>query len=237
MATKKEPEAEAESAEKQSASESSKKAKSGLKYPPYVYGYGAIPKLFAEIKKASVPPKFTQDFMETVLELKSSSHRALVPLLKKLNFIDAGNVPTDAYRAYREDSQSGAVMAAQLKAAYADIYKANEYAHSLSRSDLQSKIRALVGASEDDANIPAVVGTFVELAKLSDFKAQSPGAGAGPKDGDSDQRAARTPSGPGKIVTSAIGLSYTINLNLPATTEIEVFNAIFKSLKEHLLDG
>ena len=30
-------------------------------------------------------------------------------------------------------------------------------------------------------------------------------------------------------------LSYTINLNLPATTEIEVSNAIFKSLRENLL--
>jgi hypothetical protein len=32
-----------------------------------------------------------------------------------------------------------------------------------------------------------------------------------------------------------INLSYTINLNLPAATDIGVFNAIFKSLKEHLL--
>jgi hypothetical protein len=36
---------------------------------------------------------------------------------------------------------------------------------------------------------------------------------------------------------SALGmnLGYTINLNLPATTDVAVFNAIFKSLKEHLL--
>lgn len=34
----------------------------------------------------------------------------------------------------------------------------------------------------------------------------------------------------------SINLSYTINLNLPATTNIEVFNAIFKSLKEHLIN-
>jgi len=34
---------------------------------------------------------------------------------------------------------------------------------------------------------------------------------------------------------SALNLSYTINLNLPATTNPEVFNAIFKSLREHLL--
>jgi hypothetical protein len=32
-----------------------------------------------------------------------------------------------------------------------------------------------------------------------------------------------------------LSLSYTINLNLPATSDAAVFNAIFKSLKEHLL--
>jgi len=30
-------------------------------------------------------------------------------------------------------------------------------------------------------------------------------------------------------------LGYTINLNLPATSEVAVFNAIFKSLKDNLL--
>ena len=35
--------------------------------------------------------------------------------------------------------------------------------------------------------------------------------------------------------TLGMNLSYTINLNLPATTDVAVFNAIFKSLKEHLL--
>ena len=32
-----------------------------------------------------------------------------------------------------------------------------------------------------------------------------------------------------------LNLAYTINLNLPATSDIAVFNAIFKSLKENLL--
>jgi hypothetical protein len=35
-----------------------------------------------------------------------------------------------------------------------------------------------------------------------------------------------------------LNLAYTINLNLPATSDQTVFNAIFRSLKEHLLtDG
>lgn len=33
----------------------------------------------------------------------------------------------------------------------------------------------------------------------------------------------------------SINLSYTINLNLPETSDITVFDAIFKSLKENLL--
>lgn len=34
-----------------------------------------------------------------------------------------------------------------------------------------------------------------------------------------------------------INFSYTINLNLPATSDQAVFNAIFKSLREHLLSN
>lgn len=32
-----------------------------------------------------------------------------------------------------------------------------------------------------------------------------------------------------------LNLAYTINLNLPTSSDPEVFNAIFKALKEHLL--
>ena len=53
-------------------------------YPPYVNAYGNLSKLFAGIKSASVPPKFTHDFMTTALGLKSTSYRAMIPLLKRL---------------------------------------------------------------------------------------------------------------------------------------------------------
>lgn len=34
---------------------------------------------------------------------------------------------------------------------------------------------------------------------------------------------------------SAPGLHYNIQIHLPATKDVEVYNAIFKSLKEHLI--
>jgi uncharacterized protein DUF5343 len=205
-------------------------------YPPYVNGYGGIPKLFAKIKEAAVPPKFTQDFMNTILGLKSSSFRAMIPLLKRLGFIDQSNVPTQPYKDYREDSLSGPIMAERLREAYKALFDANEYAHKLDKKELQGKLKSLLGAAEDDQNIPFVAGTFLELSKLAKWDGTAPRAkkevqeaAAGRGEGPVQDRNQES------LVGARLGLSYTINLNLPATTEIEVFNAIFKSLRENLL--
>jgi hypothetical protein len=204
-----------------------------LNYPPYVNGYGNISKLFVEIKKASVPPKFTQDFMESVLGLKSTSYRAMIPLLKKIGFLDQANVPTSAYKDFRDDSLSGSVMAEQLRKGYSDLYKANEYCHKLGKTELVSKLKTLTGASADDNVIPAVASTFLELGKLADFENKNPPKDKKePSDDQTESAAKELPTHKGR---AHFGISYTINLNLPATTEVEVFNAIFKSLKEHIL--
>jgi len=203
-------------------------------YPPYVNAYNSIPKLFAGIKAAAVPPKVTQDFLESVLELKSSSHRALIPLLKKLGFIDQANVPTQAYRDFREDALSGGIMAQKLREAYSTLFAANEYANKLNRADLLSKLRSITGAAEDDAYVPAVASTFQELSKLANWDgAPASRQREGIRSADGDKVV--TPKENDSQTLTTFGLSYTINLNLPATTEIEVFNAIFKSLRENLL--
>ncbi|MDD5149341.1 MAG: hypothetical protein PHC28_02520 [Flavobacterium sp.] len=41
---------------------------------------------------------------------------------------------------------------------------------------------------------------------------------------------------PKTLSTSKVGLHYNIQIHLPATKDVEVYNAIFKSLKEHLID-
>ncbi len=206
-------------------------------YPPYVNAHSSLPKLFAGIKSAAVPAKVTQDFLETVLDLKSSSHRAYIPLLKRLGFIDGGNVPTQAYKDFRDSDLSGTVMAERLKAAYKPLFAANEYAWKLPKAELQGKLKNVTGAGEEDPYIPAVANTFLMLSKLATWNgAPSPkkdatestnGAGGAATDRREREREDTGDAG--------LRLSYTINLNLPATTEIEVFNAIFKSLRENLL--
>lgn len=208
------------------------------KYPPYVNAYGKISDIFKEIKKASVPPKFTQDFLTTVLGLKSSSYRAMIPLLKKLNFLDQASNPTEIYKNYREDSMSKIVLGEQVKSAYSDLYKASEYAHNLTPEELTSKLKTLLGVGNDDKNLRYVVDTFQELVKLSSFDGKKSikskhieEVPEKEKDKEKDKGASSSSSAEKKF-----GISYTINLNLPATTEIEVYNSIFKALKDNLIN-
>jgi hypothetical protein len=205
------------------------------KYPPYVNGYGGIDKLFKEIKKASVPPKFNRDFLSAVLGLKSSSYHAMIPFLKRLGFIDQGNVPTQAYKDFRDDTLSGKVMAQRIREAYSEIFAANEYAYKLDKTQLTAKLKTLTGASENDKVLPNVVGSFIELCKIATFDGKGSTATRKTKQNEQPEEEPTDSEISESRTTKKMGISYTINLNLPATTEIEVFNAIFKSLKEYIL--
>jgi len=196
-----------------------------VEYPPYVDSYGQLKELFAKIKEASVPPKFTQDFVSTVLGLKSSSFRPMIPFLKRLGFLDQANVPTKAYSDFRDESKSKAIMAQQIRSAYSQLYTAHTYAHKLKKEEIISKLCSVLGTSKEDTTTTKVASTFLELVKLADFEEEIPKALAPEQE--------KIP--PGMPSPMRLGISYTINLNLPATTDIEVFNAIFKALKENLL--
>lgn len=194
-------------------------------YPPYVDAYGKIGLLFRKIREASVPPKVTNDFLYTKLGLKSTSYRAMIPLLRKLGFIGDGNVPRAAYRDYRDENKSRIIMAQRVRSAYKDLFAANEYAYRLRKEEIVSKLNSILGTPKDDKTTPKAAATFLSLCDLADFEGKE---------------IVEAPKKSGKIAfkehtAPKLGISYTINLNLPATTDIEVFNAIFKALKENLL--
>jgi hypothetical protein len=126
-------------------------------------------------------------------------------------------------------------MAQRLKEAYRSLFQANEYAWKLNKNDLQAKLKQITGAADDDPYLPAVASTFTELSKLASWDGAAPpkrGAQESTNDTGTPERRERESA---ELSNGGLRLGYTINLNLPATTEIEVFNAIFKSLRENLL--
>lgn len=198
-----------------------------VNYPPYVDAYGQIKTLFEKIKEAAVPPKFTNDFIYAVLGLKSTSYRAMTPLLKRLGFINEAQVPTSDYKDFRDPSKSKFIMAKRIKETYKDLYSASEYAHTLKKDEVIVKLISVLGVSKEDKTVPKIATTFIELCKLGDFGNFEEVVEEDKKEEEIITKS-QTPS-------TKLGISYTINLNLPATTDVEVFNSIFKSLKENLL--
>jgi hypothetical protein len=203
---------------------------------PYLQAYGNIKKALDKITKATVPPKFTQDFLATTLDMPGGGARPVIKFLKRAGFLTSEGTPTDLYKQFRNPSFRGASAAQGLRNAYSELYVANEYVHNASDKDLKGLIVQVTGLEQNSKLVPAMVASFKALKEYADFDAgvgvdldevvdEGKGGDAG---GDQSQR-------PLFLERGGLRLGYTINLNLPATTDIAVFNAIFKSLREHLL--
>jgi hypothetical protein len=203
---------------------------------PYINGYGGISKALEKIKSASTPDRFTQDFLSTKLGLKGGSARPIIPFLKRTGFLNGDGTPTDLYKRFRNDSLRPAAAAEAIKIGYKALYEINEYAHDLSDKDLKGVVVQATGLDAGSQTVKAIVGSFKTLKGFADFEAKRT---SGSADENSDDEANDdVPEPKVEKTTKSIDmkLGYTINLNLPATSDIAVFNAIFKSLREHLLD-
>jgi len=126
-------------------------------------------------------------------------------------------------------------MAAALRKGYGDLYERNEKVHELTKEKLKNLVVEMTGLESDDSTVLGIVGTFTQLKDFADFGSSLP-------QGKAEKEIVIPPAAPraetastNDRLPSGLGLSYTINLNLPETTDVEVFNAIFRSLRENLL--
>lgn len=204
---------------------------------PYITATGNIEKALNAIKSAATPDSVSQDFVKTILGIKGGSGNQITSYLKKIGFAGTDGKPTELYTQFRNSSTSGAAVAAALRIGYAPLYKRNEYMHKLSDDELTGLIIEETGVGED-SNVPGLIVSCINA--LNSFaKFDAPAAQVVIEQPTEQKTSQTTKSVPTPPQTNGLGmnLSYTINLNLPATSDIAVFNAIFKSLKENLLSG
>lgn len=207
---------------------------------PYVTSTTTLETMLDKITAASVPERFTQDFVSTKLSMKGGTARAIIPFIKKMGLVASDGSPTELYKEFRNHTKSGVVIAKALKNVYGELYEMNEYAHDLKDSDLIGLIVQATGAEKNSAVVQKTSATFKSLKKLANFEMDideiEPEQELNPEIPTMQQIPITTNNNQYTSDSNeGINLSYTINLNLPATSDIEVFNAIFKSLKEHLL--
>lgn len=204
---------------------------------PYLVSATSLKNASDKIKAAATPERVTGDFVNTKLQLKGGSGTPIPPFLKKIGLVASDGTPTDLYKKFRNESSSGFAIAEAIKHGYRELGEANEYFYDLNDNELFALILQVTGAAADSDPAKLTLKTLKALKAYADFESRSQPESAVAAAAEYSARALPAPSHSSQHTSGRVGLnlSYTINLNLPATSDQAVFNAIFRSLKEHLL--
>lgn len=200
---------------------------------PYVAAPGVLKKILDQIIISERPDKFNSNYMATILGASGGAARAVPPFLKKMQFIGTDSSPTPLYSRFKTDSGRSQAAYEGLRNAFLELFKRNEYIHKANEEAVKDVIVEITGLTKSDSIVRLMYSTFdaVRVFVSSDLNVDK-------KDEISQPAEEVVSTGmfasSGQIETR-IGLSYQINIVLPETENVAVFNAIFRSLRENLL--
>jgi hypothetical protein len=132
-------------------------------------------------------------------------------------------------------------VATGIRDAYGDLFAVNTKANELSATDVKNKLRTLYAGKKTDNVIDRIAKTFAALCEYADFSQAAPAAPIPPKEsGEEGKKEAahhKKPEAGIQQIGQAISLDslqYHINIVLPETRDQGVYDAIFRSLRDHL---
>lgn len=218
---------------------------------PYISGPGAILKVFEQLRKG-FPTKVDAGYLQR-LKIATGNESYLIGVLRFLGLIDEeGNRQDDNVDFFFGDEEKfKAGLDARLREAYKHLFdELGDDAFSASRESLGHWFRGADKTSELLGSRQA--GTFQTLAALAGHtempvarlnsapKSRSGGATKGaskaPKRTVVDaEPPAEAPEAPPVPSRSDVGLTVRIEVNLPAGGDSDTYDAIFASIKRHLM--
>ncbi len=206
----------------------------------YTQKPGAIPAYFDAILNAEAPERFTNKFLVN-LEFKSTNDRLFIGILKDLGFLDTDGVPKERYYQFHDRTQSRTVLAEAIRETYSDLFEVNKKANTLSTDDVKNKLRTLYAGSKSDNVISKISSTFTNLCEYADFssvikkKVEERDTDTQKSNKTSPESARETDINTNENrITPLNSLQYHINIVLPESRDQAVYDAIFKSLRDHL---
>lgn len=207
----------------------------------YINNFRSIKPVLDKLIEASKPEKFSQTYLATVLKLSGGSYRAVIPVLKRVGFLTSDGTPTELYSKFRTESGRAEAAYGALKAGFAELFKRNEHVYAANDARLTDLIVEVTGRAKTEPVIGAIRGTFRVFSQYlpNDFSPTTARASVGSENGGDalrEEEVAVRQSTPGmENQGTPLNLAYNINVIIPETKDVEVLNAIFRSLRENLL--
>lgn len=162
--------------------------------------------------------------------------RPIIPILKATGLLNQSGTPTELYSQFQTDAGRPVAALQALRSGFGEIFRRNQYAHRADETTLLDVIVAITGLPKKEGivrNILATFQVFQETAKLAREEAVS--SSQVTDTAQSDEAHARVEEKIGIRGNNGLQLAYNINVVLPETTNVEFYNAIFRSLKANLL--
>ncbi len=204
---------------------------------PYIISNNKIDPIFARIRSAAKPDRFSREVLAT-WGFTASNDRAMVGVMKELGFVAESGAPTEHYDRLRDPNDWKYVLGERVRDCYSDLFAIDQNINSAPESEVIGAMLRITG--KEETTVRRYYLTFKTLSGLARFEAK-PGKAPPP------QAAQAQDSPPAQQIDSKIepaldehsrkrkpDFHYNIQIHLPVTTDITVYNAIFKSLKEHL---
>ncbi len=201
---------------------------------PYIISNNKIEPILSRIRSAAKPERFSRETL-TTWGFTASNDRAMVAVLKGLGFLTESGVPTEHYDRLRDPNDWRYVLAERTRSAYSDLFAIDSNMNAAPEAEVKGAMLRITG--KDEESVARYYATFKTLAALGKF----------------DPKPTRVSVLPEAVVESVNTVKpkaeapveetvhrrrseyhYNIQIHLPVTTDITVYNAIFKSLKEHL---
>jgi hypothetical protein len=201
---------------------------------PYMMTVGNIGAILDRIQDAGTPPKFTVEFLKTSLGFRGSGDRGILKVLKQLGFLTADGSPTERYNAFRSKTSGGAALAQGLRAGWPEVFLADQRAPDRTVAQLTDLFKSLTGAGDSAGQ--KMAQTFKALTAKADWSAPPP---ANTDEIVADVAVPLSTSAHSSEAANDFGqlsLHHDIHVHLPATSDVTVYMAIFRALREELRD-
>jgi len=193
---------------------------------PYTPTPQNVKEFFETIQSLGIPPRVHRAYLATI-GFKSSNDHSLIGVSKSLGFVDTAGKPTTKWSDFKDKNKAPKVMADAIKTTYADLYSTYPDAEKKDDATLQNYFASTSGVAVSVARL--MVRTFKNLCEFAGFEAKAaeehvttPTAPAGEKVGE-------IPPG-----VQPVTLNINIQLQLPATENATIYEALFSALKKNL---
>jgi hypothetical protein len=197
---------------------------------PYTTSPGVLKRALDGVAVSEKPTVFNRDFVNTVLGLTGGASMPIIPIFKATGLVSQSGVPTELYSQFQtEGGRANAALQAQ-KNGFPELFKRNQYANRTDEKTLTDLIVSVTGLPRSERIVGYIRSTFQLFQDIARNAREE--TVSAPSDPVTQVPVISLPKNESQ---NSLGLIYNINVVLPETTNIEVYNAIFKSLKGNLL--